>query len=152
MDTIRKEEFQFAPGVVTYKGKNLGTSFGSINITKETSVFESFADSNSIEPRMAVVTGIMMKISMSLMDVDASMDLFLDENGQLNRTVIGSHSDKNKGELIITTSENGKTITYKFPNAVLAPNYKYIVNDESDNIVAVEFNAGGASGTYMEKV
>ncbi|MBU8902555.1 MAG: hypothetical protein KOO69_07430 [Victivallales bacterium] len=152
MDTIRKEEFQFAPGTVMYKGNDLGASVGSISITKEVSVFESFADSNSIEPRMAVVTGIMMKISMRLMDVDASMDLFLDESGQLNRTVIGSDPDKNKGELIITTSENGKTITYKFPNAVLAPNYKYIVNDESNNIVAVEFNAGGASGIYMEKI
>jgi len=152
MISVKKENFQFAPGNITYKGISLGASKGPISILKKTSVHEVFCDSLAIEPVHSIVTGVKMEISMTLMETDSGMDLFLDANGQLDRTIIGSDLKSSAGELVISTTQNGNTVSYKFPNAVLSPDYKCSIDDDDNNIIDVVFHGGSNSGTYMQKV
>jgi len=78
--------------------------------TKKTNIHEVFCDSLAIEPTYSIITGIKMEISMTLAEVDSSMDLFLDANGQLDRSVIGTDLRSSAGELIIAINENGKEV------------------------------------------
>ncbi len=149
---IKTENFQLAPGAVMYKGAGLGASSGPIIILKKTSIHEVFCDSLAIEPTHSIITGVKMEISMTLAEVKSSMDLFLDANGQLDRSIIGTDLKSSGGELIITTTENGNTVSYKFPNAVLSPDYKYSANDKGKNVIDVVFSGGSNSGTYMQKI
>jgi hypothetical protein len=149
---IKTENFQLGPGTIMYKGVCLGASSGPIAIVKKTSIHEVFCDSLTIEPTHSIITGVKMEISMTLAEVESGMDLFLDANGQLDRSVIGTDLKSNAGELIITTTENGKTVSYKFPDAVLSPDYKYSTDDKDKSVIDVVFNGGSNSGMYMQKI
>lgn len=149
---VKTDNFQLGSGTITYKGVSLGASRGPITILKKTSVHEVFCDSLAIEPTYSIITGIKMEISMTLAEVDSSMDLFLDANGQLDRSVIGTDLRSSAGELIIIINENEKEVSYKFPNAIISPDYKYSIDDKDKNIMNVVFSGGSNSGTYMQKV
>ena len=152
MINVKTENFQLGPGNVMYKGASLGASSGPITILKKTSVYEVFCDSHAIEPIHSIITGVKMEISMTLAEVDSGMDLFLDANGQLDRSVIGTDLKSNAGELIITINENGKEVSYKFPNAIISPDYKYSTDDKGKSVMDVVFSGGSNSGTYMQKI
>jgi hypothetical protein len=124
MLNIQTANIQLAPGTVTYKGNTLGETAGPINILRETKVYNVFCDSHAVEPTHSSIRGVKMEISMTLVEIDSAMDLFLDANGQLDRSIIGSDIRNSAGELIITTTENGNAVSYKFPNAILSPDYK----------------------------
>jgi len=147
----KTENFQLDPGSVMYKGVSLGASSGPITILKKTSIYEVFCDSHAIEPIHSIITGVKMEISMTLAEVDSGMDLFLDANGQLDRSVIGTDLKSNAGELVISINENGKEVSYKFPNAILSPDYKCSLDDDN-NVMDVVFSGGSNSGTYMQKI
>ena len=149
---IKTDNFQLGPGTITYKGASLGASSGPITILKKTSIHEVFCDSLAIEPTYSIITGIKMEISMTLAEVDSSMDLFLDANGQLDRSVIGTDLKSSAGELIVAINENGKEVSYKFPNAITSPDYKYSTDDKGKNVMDVVFSGGSNSGTYMQKI
>ena len=152
MINIQTENFQLGPGTIMYKGASLGASSGPITILKKTSVYEVFCDSHAIEPIHSIITGVKMEISMTLAEVDSGMDMFLDANGQLDRSVIGTDLKSNAGELVISINENGKEVSYKFPNAVLSPDYKCSIDDDDNNAMGVVFSGGSNSGTYMQKI
>ena len=149
---LKTDEFQLGPGTIMYKGVSLGASSGPITILKETTVHEVFCDALAVEPKYSIVTGIKMEISMTLAEVDSGMDLFLDTNGQLDRSVIGTDLRSSAGELIITINENGKEVSYKFPNAIISPDYKFSADDKGKNIMDVVFSGGSNSSTYMQKI
>ena len=152
MLNIQTENFQFSPGVVMYKSITLGETKDTINIVKKTSIHEVRRDSLSIEPTFEIITGVRMEISMTLMEMDSSMDLYLDVNGQLDRSVIASDLLDSAGELVIAVTENGVVTAYKFPDAVLAPGFKCSIDAEGNNVIDVVFRGGSNSGAYMEKI
>ena len=153
MLNIETENFQFAPGLASYKGETLGETRGPISIIKKTSTLELKRDSLSIEATREIITGVRMEISMTLMAMNSGMNLYLDVNGQLDRSIIASELLDNAGELVIVMTENGVVTGYKFPNAVLAPDYKCFIDAEGNNIMEVIFRGGNDSGdVYMQKL
>jgi len=153
MLNVQTENFQFESGIVEYKGKILGKSKGPINFIKKTGVYEVRRDSLFSEPECSITMCVEMEISMTLIGMGSSMDMYFDENERIDSSIMASSFLNNAGDIIITTVKNEKTTAYKFSDAILIPFYKCYMDDNHHYIMELIFRGGNDSGDfYMEKI
>jgi hypothetical protein len=138
MKDIQREQFEFGSGKVTYKGTFLGESRGSIEITREPSIYEVKKDKLSIVADRSIVTGIKLEISMTLIATDASVNEFFNLQTLLLSPSIGSNLADTAGELVIKLDDTG--VEHTFSNVVIDPAFKRHLGSKKHIIDAVFYS------------
>ena len=136
MQEIQREQFKFGSGKVTYKGTFLGESHGAVEVTREASIYEVKKEAISIVADRSVVTGIKLKISMTLVATDASVGEFFDLQTLLLSPAIGSNLNITVGELVIKLDDTD--VEHKFQNVIIDPAFKHHIGSKK-HIIDVTF-------------
>ena len=136
MQEIQREQFKFGSGKVTYKGTFLGESHGAIEITREASIYEVKKDQLTIVADKSIVTGIKLKISMTLIATDASVDEFFDLETLLLTPPIASNLNITAGELVVKLDDTD--VEHRFSNVIIDPAFKHHIGNKK-HIIDVTF-------------
>lgn len=151
--SVNPEKLKIGACLVHYKGSELGATQGGVKINVDMDTVDIKCDQTYGQPVKRVVTAVKLTVSMTLVEIDGSFDLLLDD-GKISADAIGSDLMKKGGVLQLTPLDTASDkVGYRFPNAILEPNSDYAIASSGPHTLQVKFTAcADAAGTFLEKI